>query len=782
MAAKNLVVVESPAKAKTLSRYLGRNFVVKASVGHVVDLPKSKLGVDVDNDFEPDYEVIHGKGKVIAELKKALTGKDALYLAPDPDREGEAIAFHIAERIVPKSFKGKVYRVLFNEITKKAVKQAIDEPVEIDADKFKAQQARRVIDRLVGYQISPLLWEKVRRGLSAGRVQSVAVRLIVEREREIREFTTVEYWTLIAEFTTDKGDKFQAKLFQVGKDKLETRNLVADAKDVFFIRDEAQATALVDRLRERDDWKVTNIKKSSRQRKPAAPFITSTLQQDASRKHGFQPRRTMSVAQRLYEGVELGDKGLTGLITYMRTDSTRSAPEALDDLRGFVEASYGKEYLPAKPHTYKQKKGAQDAHEAIRPTAMENTPASVKQYLKAEELKLYTLIWNRFVASQMAPARYDQTSVDITSDDCLFRASGQVMRFDGFLRVYQEGKDVPDEDDDSKSLPAMEEGQGLGLEKLDSTQHFTQPPPRFTQASLIRALEEKGIGRPSTYAAIMSTIIDREYCKQDEQKRLSPTELGMLVTDLLVESFPDILNAEFTAALEDRLDKVEAGDADWLDLTKEFYAEFKRDLEKAAVDMRDVKREVQETEIPCDNCGKKLVIKWGRNGEFLACPTYPECKFTCNFSRDESGQLQIEEPETTDEVCEKCGEPMAYKFGRFGKFLGCSAYPECKNVKSLNKPIPLGIPCPKDLGCGKGDLVQKISRRGKVFYSCDQYPDCTFASWDRPVEAPCPECEAPFVVEKTTKRHGTVRRCLREECEYTESIGEGLTSEQPEGQ
>ncbi len=781
--ATSLVIVESPAKAKTIQKYLGEGFDVIASKGHIKDLPK-KGGVDHDDGFQETYELLEerGKGEVIKTIRQKAKTVDVVLLATDPDREGEAIAFHIAERIVPKSFKGKIYRVLFNEITKKAVKQAIDEPVEIDDSKFKAQQARRVIDRLVGYQISPLLWDKVRRGLSAGRVQSVAVRLIVEREREIRAFKTVEYWNLTAELTTDAGDKFQAKLLQVGKDKLETRNLDADAKDIFFIRDEKQAMDLLERLTGRDDWKVAAIKKSSRQRKPAAPFITSTLQQDASRKHGFQPRRTMSIAQRLYEGIELGDKGLTGLITYMRTDSTRSAPEALDALRGFVEESYGKDYLPAKPHTYKQKKGAQDAHESIRPTEMENTPASLKDYLKPEELKLYTLIWNRFVASQMEPARFDQTSVDISSDDCLFRASGQVMLFDGFLRVYQEGKDAPDEDDDSKSLPKMEEGQALGLEKLDPSQHFTQPPPRFTQASLIRALEEKGIGRPSTYAAIMSTIIDREYCRQDEQKRLSPTELGMLVTDLLVESFPDILNAEFTAALEDRLDKVESGEADWLDITKEFYIPFKRDLDKAAVDMRDVKREVQETEIPCEKCGKKLVIKWGRNGEFLACPSYPECKFTCNFSRDESGQLQMEEAEETDEVCEKCGEPMAYKFGRFGKFLGCSAYPECKNVKSLNKPIPLGIACPKDLGCGEGDLVQKISRRGKVFYSCDQYPKCTFASWDRPVEAPCPECEAPFVVEKTTKRHGTVRRCLREECEYTESVGEGQTAEQPEGQ
>ncbi len=778
MAAKNLVVVESPAKAKTLSRYLGRNYVVKASVGHIVDLPKSKLGVDIEGGFQPHYEVIHGKGKVIAELKKALKGKDAVYLAPDPDREGEAIAYHVAQRIVPKSFKGKVHRVLFNEITKKAVREAIEHPAALDVRKFEAQQARRIIDRLVGYQLSPLLWEKVRRGLSAGRVQSVAVRLIVEREREIQAFVPLEYWSLTARLEArDRGD-FEAKLFEVDGKKIDLKAARAGQADAFFLRSEAETMEILERLRNRDDWKVRSVSRSEKRRNPAPPFITSTLQQEASRKHGFQPRRTMRIAQRLYEGVELGPAGVTGLITYMRTDSTRSAPESVAAVRDFVKASFGEKYLPAKPNRFRTKKSAQDAHEAIRPTSLEYPPAAVADYLNAEELKLYTLIWNRFVASQMAPARFDQTVVEVESDGCAFRATGQVMRFDGFLRVYQEGKDVPDEEDETNGLPDVSEGDVLSLLGLDPNQHFTQPPPRFTQASLIRALEEQGIGRPSTYATIMTTIIDREYVRQDDQKRLMPTELGILVTDLLVGSFPDVLNVEFTAELENELDAIEEGREDWQAVTRKFWEPFKTDLDKAAVSMRDVKREVRETDVPCENCGRNLIIKWGRNGEFLACPAYPDCKFTCNFTRDEDGSIRVEAPEDTGEECDKCGSPMVYKYGRFGKFLGCSNYPECKNVKSTNKPVPIGIACPPEpLGCGEGGLVRRVSRRGKVFYGCDRYPKCTFASWDRPVPFPCPQCEAPFVVEKTTKRAGTIRRCIREECDYSESVADGLAIE-----
>ena len=778
MAAKNLVVVESPAKAKTLSRYLGRNYVVKASVGHIVDLPKSKLGVDIDGGFQPHYEVIHGKGKVIAELKKALKGKEAVYLAPDPDREGEAIAYHVAQRIVPKSFKGKVHRVLFNEITKNAVREAIEHPGELDVRKFEAQQARRIIDRLVGYQLSPLLWEKVRRGLSAGRVQSVAVRLIVEREREIQAFVPLEYWSLTAKLLAPNQGSFEAKLFEVDGKKIDLKAARAGQADAFFLRSEAETMEILERLRDRDDWKVRSVSRSEKRRNPAPPFITSTLQQEASRKHGFQPRRTMRIAQRLYEGVELGPAGVTGLITYMRTDSTRSAPESVAAARDFVKTNFGEKYVPAKPNRFRTKKSAQDAHEAIRPTSLEYPPAAVADYLSAEELKLYTLIWNRFVASQMAPARFDQTVVEVESDGCAFRATGQVMRFDGFLRVYQEGKDAPDEEDETDGLPDVSEGDVLSLLGLDPSQHFTQPPPRFTQASLIRALEEQGIGRPSTYATIMTTIIDREYVRQDDQKRLMPTELGILVTDLLVGSFPDVLNVEFTAELENELDAIEEGREDWQAVTRKFWEPFKTDLDKAAVSMRDVKREVRETDIPCENCGRNLIIKWGRNGEFLACPAYPDCKFTCNFTRDEDGSIRVEAPEDTGEQCDKCGSPMVYKYGRFGKFLGCSNYPECKNVKSTNKPVPIGITCPPEpLGCGEGGLVRRVSRRGKVFYGCDRYPKCTFAPWDRPVPFPCPQCEAPFVVEKTTKRAGTVRRCIREECDYSESVADGLAIE-----
>jgi len=788
MAAKNLVIVESPAKAKTLARYLGRDYQVLASVGHLVDLPKSKLGVDVEKDFEPDYEVIHGKLKVIKELKAAAKGKESIFLAPDPDREGEAIAYHIRQHVVPKGFKGEVHRVLFNEITKSAVQKAIKNPGHIDTAKFEAQQARRVIDRLVGYQISPLLWDKVRRGLSAGRVQSVAVRLLVEREREIQAFVSVEYWQITAKLFPGDQEKstspqiFEARLAEVDGQKIDTKSLRADGAKGFYIADEKQARELEKRFREATDWSVTEVKRSERQRRPAPPFITSTLQQEASRKHGFQPRRTMSAAQRLYEGVELGAEGTTGLITYMRTDSTRVSPDAQAAALAYIRATYGDEFAPSSPNVYRTKKSAQDAHEAIRPTSLDFPPDKVRGFLPADEFKVYTLIWNRFLASQMAPALYDQTSVDIEAAGGRFRASGQVLRFQGFLRVYEEGRDTPDENDDAAMLPDLAEGQKLGLNELLPTQHFTQPPPRFSQATLIRALEENGIGRPSTYAAIMSTIL-REYVQQDEQRRLVPTPLGILVTDLLVESFPDILNVEFTAGLENELDLVEEGKNGWLDATRKFYTPFRVDLDRAKIEMRDVKREVVETELPCPKCGKTLVIKWGRNGEFAACPGYPECRFTGNFTRNEDGSIVLDAAAETDEVCEKCGLPMAYKFSKFGRFLGCSGYPECKNIKSANTPVPLGITCPKDLGgCGEGGLVQKVSRRGKIFYSCDRYPECKFALWDRPVETPCPECEAPFVVEKTTKRAGTVRRCVREGCGYSEATDEGpLVQEEEAG-
>ena len=755
--AKNLVIVESPAKARTLEKYLGRDYLVKASVGHVVDLPKSKLGVDIAHDFTPEYQVIHGKGKVIEDLKKAAKDKEHVYLAPDPDREGEAIAWHIAERIGRKK---NVHRVLFNEITKTAVREAIASPQELDRHKFDAQQARRVLDRLVGYQLSPLLWTKVRRGLSAGRVQSVAVRLITERERAIRAFVTEEYWTIGASLEGATPPVFAASLFELAGKRLDHKT--------FRLENEAAATAVVDHLAGAD-WVVRRVETSDRRRNPAPPFITSRLQQEASRKLGYQPRRTMSIAQRLYEGVELGPEGAVGLITYMRTDSTRLSPLAIDAARAYIATRYGADYVPESPNLYRSKKAAQDAHEAIRPTSMEYPPEQVAPYLSKEELSLYTLIWNRFVACQMAPARLKQTTIDIDARDAIFRATGQVVVFDGFIRVYTEGRDEETPEDEERTLPVLAEGDRLRLLALEPEQHFTQPPPRFTQATLIRELEENGIGRPSTYASIVQTILGKDYVGEDAQRRLHPTELGMLVTDLLVHAFPDILNVEFTAGMEETLDGIEEGTSSWVEAMRRFYEPFSKDLSRAETEMRNVKTEERPTDIRCDRCGETMVIKWGRKGEFLACRSYPECKNTKNFVRTESGEIEIAKEETTDETCEKCGKPMVVRFGRYGKFLGCSGYPECRTISPLVKPNRLGIACPD---CGEGELLEKRSRRGKIFYSCSRYPACKFASWDRPIPEPCPLCQAPFVVEKTTKRAGTVRRCLKEGCAFQETVGD----------
>jgi len=765
--AKNLVIVESPAKAKTLSKYLGRDFQVKASVGHIVDLPKSKLGVEIAKGFEPEYQIIHGKGKIVTELKQAAKNKENIYLAPDPDREGEAIAWHIAERIRDKTNRGKIHRVMFNEITKRAVQEAIKNPQDLDQNLYEAQQTRRILDRLVGYQISPLLWKKVRRGLSAGRVQSVAVRIICEREREIQAFVPVEYWSITAQLEGENPPSFSARLARIGDQRLDPEK--------FRVENEQQAKDLVDRL-QTAAWLVRKVERKERRRFPTPPFITSRLQQEASRKLGFAPSRTMRIAQRLYEGIELGSEGAVGLITYMRTDSTRTAPEALQAVRELVGGRYGKEYLPAQPNSYASKKGAQDAHEAVRPTSMEYPPDRVAPFLSKEELGLYTLIWNRFVASQMVPAVFDQTTVDIEAADTTFRASGQVMKFDGFIRVYTEGRDdepkkgEEDEDDESeRRLPPLREGEPLRLHELAPEQHFTQPPPRFSQATLIKELEEKGIGRPSTYASIMATILNKEYVAEDKSRRLRPTELGFLVTELLVDAFPDILNVEFTAGMENVLDQIEEGKERWRDALQRFYDPFQRDLEHADERMRDVKREGQPTDFKCPKCDSTMVIKWGRGGEFLACSRYPECKHTRNFTRDAEGNLKIVEEEVTDEVCDLCGRPMKIRFGRFGKFLGCTGYPECKGVRSLVRPVPTGVNCPD---CREGDIMEKRSRNGKIFFSCNRYPKCRFATWDRPIPEPCPECNAPFVVEKTTKRAGTVRRCLSEGCKYQETVAE----------
>ncbi len=770
MAAKNLVIVESPAKAKTLEKYLGRDFQVKASIGHVVDLPKSKLGVDVKKNFAPDFTVILSKKKVIDELKKAAKGKTNIYLASDPDREGEAIAWHIADQVV-KNHK-RVHRVMINEITKKAVQEAIANPQELDRNKFDAQVARRVLDRLVGYKISPILWTKVRRGLSAGRVQSVAVRLVCEREKEVRAFEPVEYWSLTALLEGHLPPSFKAKLAQWQGQKVDNKK--------FRLETENSVQEILKSL-ENAPWVIGEVEKKERRRFPTPPFVTSKLQQEASRKLGFQPKRTMQLAQQLYEGVELGSEGSVGLITYMRTDSTRVSNDALTAVRGHIQTQYGKNYLPDRPNTFRSKKGAQDAHEAIRPTSLDYSPERVRRYLRRDVFQLYSLIWDRFVASQMVPAVYDQTAFEIPVKEALFRATGQQVKFDGFMKLYTEGRDErtaqangeDEEDDDAQDLdgvlPNLQKGDILKLLSMEPRQHFTQPPPRFTQASLIKELDENGIGRPSTYAAIISNILDREYVSQNESRQLVPTDLGFLVTDLLVESFPDILNVEFTAGMENDLDKIEDGKEKWTKTMKRFYTPFERDLKKAAKEMRDVKRQEVPTDIDCEKCGAKMVIKWGRNGEFLACPQYPECKSTKNFKRGNEGEVEIAVEEEVDEACEKCGRPMLLRFGKFGKFLGCSGYPECKNIQPLQKPVDLGIKCPE---CKEGNIKERKSRWGKMFYGCDKYPECKFASWDKPLPTPCPDCDSPILVEKILKRTGRTHRCYKKECGYSIQVVE----------
>ncbi len=769
MAAKNLVIVESPAKAKTLAKYLGREYQIKASVGHVVDLPKSKLGVDIKKDFTPDFHVIEGKKKIVDELKRAAKGKEKIYLASDPDREGEAIAWHIADQIGEDHHE--IHRVLINEITRRGVQEAIANPQRMDRKRFDAQIARRILDRLVGYQISPLLWKKVRRGLSAGRVQSVAVRLVCEREKEIRAFVSLEYWSLTAMLDGRVAPSFAARLVQWRGQKLDIKK--------FRIESEKIVQEILGSL-EGLPWTIGKVEKKERRRYPTPPFVTSKLQQEAARKLGFQPKRTMQIAQQLYEGVDLGPEGSAGLITYMRTDSTRISADALNGVRQYIQGQYGDPYLPEKPVTYRSKKGAQDAHEAIRPTSLEYTPDRVRRYLRRDAFALYSLIWSRFIASQMVPALYDQTAFDIPVGEALFRATGQQLKFDGFMKIYLEGRDEKvetenggegDEEEQDKEglLPDLQSGDDLKLLSIEPRQHFTQPPPRFTQAALIKELDEKGIGRPSTYAAIVSNVLNREYVALDERKSLMPTELGFLVTDLLVDSFPDILNVKFTAEMEDSLDKIEEGKEKWLKVMKRFYSSFSRDLKRAESEMRDVKREEIPTDIPCEKCGAMMVVKWGRNGEFLACPSYPECKNTKNFTRDAKGNVKVEEEAEIDEVCEECGRPMQLRWGKYGRFLGCSGYPECKTIRPIEKPVDLGIRCPE---CKKGNILEKKSRRGKLFYGCSRYPDCQFATWDKPVSEACPECGEPILLEKVTKRAGQVRHCRNKECSYKVQIAQ----------
>ena len=728
--AKSLIVVESPSKAKTIGKYLGKGYEVMASVGHVKDLPKSRMGVDIDGDFEPEYETIKGKAKVLTDIRKAAKSADMVYLAPDPDREGEAIAWHIySELKVPEE---KVRRVLFNEITEKAIRAALEEPRELNADRYNSQQTRRILDRLVGYKISPLLWDKVRRGLSAGRVQTVAVRLIVEREREIKAFKPEEYWTVDARFGAASPPPFKAKLLRIGKAKAERVSPELAKAAVVAVKGQPCV--------------VSEVKKRDRKVDPPAPFTTSRLQQEAARALRFTAKRTMGVAQRLYEGCELGDLGAVGLITYMRTDSTRLSDDAVTAVREFIGASYGDKHLPEKPRVYKSKGRAQDAHEAIRPTSVELTPEKVKPFLEDEEFKLYRLIWQRFVACQMSSAVYASTTVDIEgASEHVFRATGSILKFDGFTRVHQETHNPEEEEEAEGVLPPIEKGDKVDLLEVEAKQHFTQPPPRFSEATLVRELEEKGIGRPSTYAAIISTIQDKKYAEKRKDLRFQPTELGVITNDLLIEAFPSFFDVGFTANLEDQLDHVEEGTTDWRGLLRDFWGGLSETLETAKTEMRNVKREEEKTEIPCPKDGHLLVVKFGKNGSFAACSNYPECRFTSEFERQDDGTIKLVTEHRTGRPCTTCGTgELIEKKGRFGKFVGCTNYPECKHTEAIST----GVKCPK---CGEGTMEEKQSRKGKIFYSCNRYPTCDHAMWDRPMAQSCGVCGNDYVIQKMNR-------------------------------
>jgi DNA topoisomerase-1 len=795
---KGLVIVESPAKAKTIQKYLGAGYEVEASLGHIKDLPKKSLGVDLDNEFATEYEVIPGKEKVIARLKKLAKSAETIYLAPDPDREGEAIAAHLAEELGGERVDGQklkkgapvvnIRRVTFNEITKKAVQDAFLHPRDIDRNLVDAQQTRRVLDRLVGYQVSPLLWDKVRRGLSAGRVQTVALRLIVEREREIKAFVKEEYWTIGAHLMGPKPPQFTANFVGIGDEKTPIPN----GEEAEKLR-AALETA---------DWSVRSVDKRERRRNAAAPFTTSKLQQDSSRKLRFSVKRTMMIAQRLYEGIDLGDEGTVGLITYMRTDSTRVSNDAIAEVREHIAKEYGKEFLPENPNAFKSKKDTQDAHEAIRPTSASRNPEEIKQYLQEDEFKVYKLIWQRFIASQMNQAVFDQTTVEIDAKsggvDYHFRVTGSVLKFEGFLKVYEESKDNKDEEDEAlkHKLPALTEGQKLTLKALDTEQHFTEPPPRFNEASLVKELEERGIGRPSTYSAIISTIQERQYVQKVGGK-FSPTEIGLVVTDLLVENFKDIFDLQYTARLEEELDEIEDGKEQWKNALAEFYAKFEKDLHYAEKHMENVKRMEKPTDEKCERCGSPLVIKWGKHGSFYACSSYDKTDpNSCTFTKEnpidlpdlDSADLQ----ETAqEEYCENCGRPMVLKRGRFGQFMACTGYPDCKTTRRLDQAkkvpdIPLDEKCPqcgrnllirhgrfgefvscsgypdckyvkqnligvKCPDCKDGDIAEKKARRGNFFYGCTNYPKCEFTSAFKPVAEPCPVCKSPYLLEKTLK-------------------------------
>jgi len=754
---KPLVVVESPTKVRTIKKYLGSDYKVAATVGHIKDLPSKEMGIDVEDGFKPKYQYIPGKQKIVKSLKQAAGDAHDVYLAPDPDREGEAIAWHTADVLKKKG--RNFYRVLFHELTKDSVRKAIMSPEVLDRSKYEAQQARRILDRLVGYQVSPLLWRKVKGGLSAGRVQSVAVRIICERERAIQAFVSEEYWSISAHLEGDTPPTFVAKLVKKDREKIKIPHKKA-------------ADQILKDL-EGEKFIVEDIHKRTTKKNPLPPFITSKLQQEAIRKLRFSARKTMIIAQQLYEGIDLGPGEPEGLITYMRTDSTRIAAEAAIEAQQLILERFGKEYALEKPRFFKNKKKVQDAHEAIRPTSVSNTPEKIKSYLTPDQQALYQLIWQRFMASQMTQALINQISVSIRAGGYLFTSSGSSIKFPGFMALYMSvDEEIANKSEQKKpKLPDLTKGTVLKLDKLEPKQHFTMPPPRFSEASLVKELEENGIGRPSTYATILSTIRGKGYV--DLLKGyFKPNELGFIVNDLLVQNFPDIFDVEFTAKMEENLDQVESQKLDFLQVLNGFYKPFSKDLDTASEEMLSVKGVGIPTDLKCPKCGKPVRIKVGKNGHFLACTGYPDCTYSNDYIRDEKGIIQPEEQseeEATDKVCDKCGQPMVIKRGRYGGFLACSGYPECKNTQSLNSNgngKKIDVDCPQK-DC-TGDIVERTSKRGKIFYGCNRFPDCTFATWDKPLDRECPVCGAKFLVEKTTKKRGTFITCLEEGCGFEE--------------
>ena len=723
---KFLVVVESPAKSKTIAKYLGSNFTIKASMGHIIDLPKNKVGVDTEDNFKPEYVVISGKQKILKELKALAKQSDKIYLAPDPDREGEAICWHLSNELSREN--NNIYRVSFNEITKDVVREAIAHPSSIDLNKVNAQQTRRILDRIVGYKISPLLSKKVRSGLSAGRVQSVALRLICDREKEIQAFVVEEYWSVTAKLAGSTNEEFEAKLEKRDSKKVKIEN-EAGAKEILSYLDGKK-------------FIVGKITRRERKKSPAPPFITSTLQQEASSKLRFSAKQTMQIAQQLYEGQEVGEDSPEGLITYMRTDSVKVSAQAQAEARDWLAKNLSKEFLPSQSPHYKSKKSAQEAHEAIRPTSCYRTPESLKAYLTSSQLKLYKIIWERFLASQMEKALIDVTEVEIQAGDCLFKVKGEVIKFAGFMKIYQE------ESQKENLLPLLKEAEELRLIKLELGQHFTQGPPRYTEATLVKALEEKGIGRPSTYAPTISVIETRKYVDKKERK-FYPTELGMMVTELLVENFPKVLDVSFTASMEEELDRIENGKSDWIKVLGDFYGPFEQALEAASKNMRDIKKEQQIiTDEVCELCGEKMVVRLSRTGKFLGCSGFPKCKNTKPLEEGEG--IKIKEEKPTGEACPECKKPLIIRQGRFGEFFSCSGYPECKYSRSIKDDISCatGVSCPVE-GC-QGELVKKRSRKGKVFYSCNKYPNCKFAVWDEPTKEKCPDCGSILVKKRNS--------------------------------